>query len=147
MNRMRTIRFASLAATLGLALALPVLADEAEPLHTAADLSRLDGAGIYTQVCQGCHMADGKGARQVGYYPGFVDNPTLVSPQYVALTVMQGRKNMPAFGRGEKYANDMRNVGLTDKQIAEVTNYLRTNFGNHYQDNLSASDVAALRGD
>ncbi|WP_206733717.1 c-type cytochrome [Pseudoxanthomonas composti] len=147
MNRMRTIRFASLAATLGLALALPVLADEAEPLHTAADLSRLDGAGIYTQVCQGCHMADGKGARQVGYYPGFVDNPTLVSPQYVALTVMQGRKNMPAFGRGEKYANDMRNVGLTDKQIAEVTNYLRTHFGNHYQDNLSASDVAALRGD
>ncbi|RXR06672.1 c-type cytochrome [Pseudoxanthomonas composti] len=144
---MRTIRFASLAATLGLALALPVLADEAEPLHTAADLSRLDGAGIYTQVCQGCHMADGKGARQVGYYPGFVDNPTLVSPQYVALTVMQGRKNMPAFGRGEKYANDMRNVGLTDKQIAEVTNYLRTHFGNHYQDNLSASDVAALRGD
>jgi len=147
MNRMRMIRFASLAATLGLALALPVLADEAEPLHTAADLFRLDGAGIYTQVCQGCHMADGKGARQVGYYPGFVDNPTLVSPQYVALTVMQGRKNMPAFGRGEKYANDMRNVGLTDKQIAEVTNYLRTHFGNHYQDNLSASDVAALRGD
>jgi mono/diheme cytochrome c family protein len=147
MNRTRMIRFASLAATLGLSLAFPVLADEAEPLHTAADLSRLDGAGIYAQVCQGCHMADGKGAREVGYYPGFVDNATLVSPQYVALTVMHGRKNMPAFGRGEKYANDMRNVGLTDQQIAEVTNYLRTHFGNRYQDTLSASDVAALRGD
>jgi mono/diheme cytochrome c family protein len=141
------IRLASLAVGFGLSLALPVLADEAEPLHTAADFARLDGAGIYAQVCQGCHMADGKGAREVGYYPGFIDNATLVSPQYVALTVMQGRKNMPAFGRGEKYANDMRNVGLTDQQIAEVTNYLRTHFGNHYQDSLSASDVASLRGD
>ncbi|MET0289033.1 MAG: cytochrome c [Pseudoxanthomonas sp.] len=145
-------RFASLTLALGIALASPflaraVLADEAEPLHTASDFAKLDGQGIYTQVCQGCHMADGKGATQVGHYPGFADNPTLVSPQYVALTVMQGRKNMPAFGLGAKYANDMRNVGLSDRQIAEVTNYLRTHFGNHYDDTLSAADVAALRGD
>ncbi len=125
--------------------ATPVLADEAPAMLTRTEFAKADGATVYAQVCQGCHMADGKGAAQVGHYPGFTDNPTLVSPQYVALVVANGRRNMPAFGRGEKHAAAMRSVTLTDTQIAEVTNYLRSHFGNHYEDRISAADVAALK--
>ncbi|MCD7099873.1 cytochrome c [Stenotrophomonas sp. MMGLT7] len=126
-------------------LASPALADEAPVMLDSAQFAKADGATVYAQVCQGCHMADGRGAAQVGQYPGFADNPTLVSPQYVALVVANGRRNMPAFGRGEKYAAAMRSIALTDAQIAEVTNYLRSHFGNHYEDHITAADVAALK--
>lgn len=127
------------------ALAAPALADEAEITTNASDFARADGATVYRHVCQGCHMPDGKGAAQVGNYPGFADNPAIASPQYVAITVMQGRRNMPAFGLGAAHAAAMRSIALSDAQIAEVTNYLRSHFGNHYPDSLSAADVAALR--
>jgi len=34
---------------------------------------------------------------------------------------------------------------LSDTQIAEVVNFVRTNFGNHYADRLTAEDVARIR--
>jgi Cytochrome c, mono- and diheme variants len=132
----------SLAFLLGL-LAGPLQADEA--LFSPAEFARADGEAVYVHVCQGCHMADGKGAAEVGHYPGFVDNPTLVSPQYVALVVMNGRRNMPAFGLPPAQSAVLRGISLSDAQIAAVTNYLRSHFGNRYSDTLSAADVAALR--
>jgi mono/diheme cytochrome c family protein len=34
---------------------------------------------------------------------------------------------------------------LNDQQIADVVNYVRTNFGNRYKDKVSAADVKAQR--
>ena len=34
---------------------------------------------------------------------------------------------------------------LDDAQIAEVVNYVRSHFGNHYQDQVTAEQVAAQR--
>jgi mono/diheme cytochrome c family protein len=33
---------------------------------------------------------------------------------------------------------------LSDAQIAEVINYVRTHFGNHYTDTITAEQVAAM---
>lgn len=120
-------------------------ADEAFAMQPAGQFAKADGATVYTHVCQSCHMADGKGARQAGYYPPFADNPTLASPQYVALTILQGRKNMPAFAAEPAQMAAQRGIVLSDAQVADVTNYLRTHFGNHYEDRISAGDVAELR--
>ena len=34
---------------------------------------------------------------------------------------------------------------LNDSQIANVVNYVRTHFGNHYMDMVKSTDVAKLR--
>ena len=34
---------------------------------------------------------------------------------------------------------------MSDEQVADVVNYVRTHFGNSYADALSAGDVAAAR--
>ncbi len=34
---------------------------------------------------------------------------------------------------------------LTDAQVAEVVNYVRTHFDNHYTDALTADDIKKLR--
>ncbi len=34
---------------------------------------------------------------------------------------------------------------LSDAQIAEIVNYIRSHFGNHYRERLTAAEVAALQ--
>ncbi len=53
---------------------------------------------------------------------------------YPIFLVVNGRRGMPAFG-------DM----MTDGQVAAVVNYLRTHFGNNYQDAVTTRDVQDAR--
>jgi mono/diheme cytochrome c family protein len=107
-------------------------------------LNAMDGRQIYEHICQGCHMADGGGAVGAGHYPALAKDPTLVSRQHVALTILMGRRNMPAFGAKHAVAFGGPPVTLTEAQIAAVINYVRTNFGNHYTDSITAAEVIAL---
>jgi mono/diheme cytochrome c family protein len=62
----------------------------------------------------------------------------------MALTILMGRRNMPAFGAKHAPAFLGPPVTLTEAQIAAVINYVRTNFGNHYKDSITAAEVVAL---
>ncbi|GBQ67526.1 cytochrome c precursor [Ameyamaea chiangmaiensis NBRC 103196] len=93
------------------------------------------GADVYRHVCQGCHMPDGKGAEGAGArFPAFAGNPKLADSGYPVYVVLNGFGGMPWF-----------NGRLTDEQIANVVNYIRTSFGNHYTDLIKASDVAGQK--
>jgi mono/diheme cytochrome c family protein len=93
-----------------------------------------DGATLYRAICQGCHMPDARGAQGAGMYPALAANPKLASPSYPVLTVLNGRRGMPSLA-----------VYLSDEQVAEVVNFVRTHFDNHYADAVAAGDVAKLR--
>lgn len=124
--------------SLGLA-AWPALAESASTLDT------VDGEQIYQLVCQGCHMPDGEGAEAAGRYPAFAGNPAMASAHYMALTILNGRRNMPSFTEiGSDDQLFWNRLELTDEQVANVVNYIRSHFGNEYADKLSASDVAAM---
>jgi len=92
------------------------------------------GEAVYSGVCQGCHMADAKGATGAGAYPALASNPKLASAGYVLTMVMNGHRGMPPF-RGH----------FTNTQIADVVNYVRTHFGNKYRDQVKPADVETLR--
>ena len=132
----RLLAFALLVAT-------PALAAE-PPLPDEGNLGTVDGARVYAQICQGCHMADGRGASGGGAYPSFVDNPRLASAAYMAAVILHGRRNMPAFAPEKAPAPYFEPAMLTDAQVAAVVNHIRTNFGNDYPDPITAADVAAL---
>jgi mono/diheme cytochrome c family protein len=111
---------------------------DAEPVNLA------NGQEIYEHICQSCHMADGGGAVGAGRYPALAKNRNLASRQFMALTLLMGRRNMPAFGAKHALAFIGQPAVLTDVQIAAVINYVRTHFGNHYTDAITAAEVAAL---
>jgi mono/diheme cytochrome c family protein len=92
------------------------------------------GAEVYDTICAGCHMPQGKGAVGGGAYPALAANKNLASATYLVYTVINGRKAMPPFGNA-----------LDDTQIAQVTNYIRSQFGNAYTDSITAADVKAAR--
>lgn len=97
--------------------------------------TQLSGELLYQAVCQGCHMPQGQGTtRGAGIYPPLANNPRLAAGAYPVLVVMNGLHGMPAFsGR------------MNDQQIAEIANYVRTNFGNRFTDEIKPEDVKAIR--
>jgi mono/diheme cytochrome c family protein len=129
-----------------LAMALAAAAAHADDstFTSKAGLNSDSGEYIYSQICQGCHMPQAQGAVGAGHYPKLAGDPALTSWQYVALTVLAGRNGMPAFGLPADQVMETRTVHLSDVQIADVVNYVRSHFGNHYQANVTASQVAAL---
>ena len=115
-------------------------ADEPPPLSPAGtffapgQFVHRDGATLYRAVCQGCHMPDARGAQGAGMYPALAGNAKLASAAYPVLTVLNGRHAMPPLG-----------VYLSDAQVAEVVNFVRTHFDNHYADAVTPNDVSKLR--
>jgi mono/diheme cytochrome c family protein len=112
-------------------------------LAPAAAGSEVNGADIYAHICQGCHMPQGQGAVGAGHYPKLAGDPALVSWQFVALTVLNGKNGMPPFGLpADRFV--LGGVHLSDAQVAAVVNYVRTRFGNKSKANATAAQVAAL---
>jgi mono/diheme cytochrome c family protein len=79
-------------------------------------------------------MADGKGAAGAGRYPALANNPKLEASGYPVTMVLRGLNGMPSIG-----------TMLSDEQVAQVVNYVRTHFGNNYTDAVKPEDVKALR--
>lgn len=101
---------------------------------SGAKFSEPDGATLYKRVCASCHMADAKGADGAGFYPALAKNPKLEAGGYPAYVVVKGMNGMPAIGEM-----------MTDQQVADVVNYVRTHFGNKYRDVVTAADVKSVR--
>lgn len=130
----------------GLTMALINTAAQADTagIFDPATLSTNDGRQIFEQICQGCHMQGGQGAVGAGHFPALARNRTLASRQYMALTILMGRRNMPAFGAKHAIGFGGPPAALSEEQIAAVINYVRTHFGNRYKDSITAAEVAAL---
>jgi mono/diheme cytochrome c family protein len=139
--------WAAFACCLGLTSAVlveaPTFANTAGILN-AAPFNTTDGEQIYEHICRGCHMPDAGGAIGAGHYPALAKDPTLVSRQYMALTILMGRRNMPAFGARHAIGFGGPAAVLNEAQIAAVINYVRSHFGNHYKDRITAEEVKAL---
>ena len=113
-------------------------------IFNPAALGTNDGRQIFQKICQGCHMPDAQGAVGAGHYPALAKNPALASRQYVAQTLLMGRRNMPAFGAKYAIGFGAPPATLTEEQMAAVINYVRTHFGNKYTDVVTAEEIKAL---
>jgi mono/diheme cytochrome c family protein len=79
-------------------------------------------------------MPDAKGAAGAGAYPALAKDGNLETAAYPVSIVLKGQKAMPFFA-----------MQLNDQQIADVVNYVRTHFGNHYKSDMTAADVQSSR--
>jgi mono/diheme cytochrome c family protein len=143
MKRLRIITIGVAAFMAALLGAITATADDSA-FTSGAGIGSVGGAEIYTHICQGCHMPQAQGAVGAGHYPKLAGDKALVSAQYMALTVLNGKNGMPPFGLPADQVMETRTVHLSDRQIAEVVNYVRSNFGNHFKEKISERDVAAL---
>jgi mono/diheme cytochrome c family protein len=138
-TRARTFAVAvTLVAALQCLIMPPASAQNAGPvastLSTGFMFTEASGEALYANVCQACHMPDGKGATGAGIYPALAGDKTLEAAGHAIDVVVKGRHAMPPVG-----------MMLTDDQVASVINYVRTHFDNHYRDAVTPADVKAMR--
>jgi mono/diheme cytochrome c family protein len=101
---------------------------------TGFSFSEKTGEQLFSGVCRGCHMTDGKGAVGAGTYPSLAGNRNLEASGYPIYIIVNGRRGMPPLGSM-----------MSNEQVAAVVNYLRTHFGNNYRDEVVADDVKVMR--
>lgn len=114
--------------------ASPVTGDAASSTTPASGFAQPTGELTYRNVCAACHMPGGVGAQGAGFYPALARNERLESNAYPVMVVVKGLNGMPPLGET-----------MSDQQVADVVNYVRTHFGNRYKDAVKADDVKAMR--
>ena len=98
------------------------------------NFSETTGEELFANICQGCHMPDAGGATGAGAYPSLAADRNLKARGYPVYLVLRGRRAMPPFGEM-----------MSDAQVVAVVNYLRTHFGNNYDDAVTANEVRDAR--
>ncbi|MGK9064521.1 c-type cytochrome [Stutzerimonas chloritidismutans] len=111
----------------------PAHAAPAPMLSKGDTFDEQSGEALFHGICQGCHMDGGQGAMGAGAYPALKANPRVAAAAYPIYMVVNGQGGMPGF---KDY--------LSDQQIAEVVNYVRSHFGNQYADVVDADDVRKI---
>jgi len=119
-------------------VATPALADEASSAGAAMsrgwEFTEQGGAELFGNVCAACHQLDAKGAVGAAAYPPLAGDKKLVSADFMLTVLFTGLRGMPPLGRM-----------MSDEQVADVVNYVRTHFGNSYAGAISAAQVSAAR--
>ncbi len=103
------------------------------------DTRREAGAALYLENCQSCHGENGVGKPGVG--GRLADNAALTDgpPLNVIDVMLQGIEARGAWGVMPAFTK------LTDEQVADIANYVRTSWGNSAGTLATAQDAANLR--
>jgi|SRR4030088_3236603 mono/diheme cytochrome c family protein len=126
---------AAVLAWVTLASAAMAAENAAKPsVSTGFSFTETTGEELFASACQGCHMPTADGAVGAGSYPALAKDGKLEAKGYPLYIVVRGQRAMPPLG-----------VLMSDDQVAAVVNYVRTHFGNQYEDAVSAEEVKAVR--
>lgn len=117
-----------------LALATPAMAQDANLFASSSKLTQTSGKAIYDAICVACHQKAGEGASGAGAYPALAKNDNLAAADYPIHVILHGQKGMPP----------LKGV-LDDAQIAEVVNYIRSEFNGFNDEPATADQVAGAR--
>lgn len=114
----------------------------ATPLKTTkASLPRIEaGRLVYEDNCASCHQSNGKGTASTVPALAGNDSVTATEPYNVIMAILEGFKPQGTWGAMASFANT-----LNDDQISDVTNYLRTAWGNNAPANATPWSVGNWR--
>ena len=98
------------------------------------------GAQAYLNHCASCHQLDGKGIPN--QIPALAGNGLVASggPQSVIRVVVGGVEAQGTYGPMSAVGN-----GMTDQEVADATNYVRSAWSNNAPANVGPGEVATIR--
>ena len=88
------------------------------------------GQELYNIYCISCHQGDGKGAK--GRFPTLVGTDWVIGDKKRLINVLLNGLEGEIIVNGETWNGYMpQHIFLSDEQITDVLNYIRTSFGNN----------------
>ncbi|HXP27842.1 MAG TPA: cytochrome c [Steroidobacteraceae bacterium] len=102
------------------------------------------GAMIYLNNCAACHRPDGIGYEQV--FPRLAGNPVVqaANPRSLISIVLDGSQTPRTAGTPAQFNMPRFAWRLSDKDVADVVNFIRTSWGNSASP-ASSADVTKIR--
>jgi nitrite reductase (NO-forming) len=128
-------------ATMGLGLAF-ALASFQPAYDLKASMQR--GKSIYETYCLSCHMPEGEGLE--GVYSPLAKSKNLANKTWLIKVIIQGLRG-PTKVNGVDYDGEMAGTPLTDKQAADLANYIRNSWSNKYPAILPSEVQPALKAE
>jgi len=118
--------------------------DATEHLALKSGDASKPGARIYLDNCAACHRPDGVGYEQV--FPRLAGNPVVQAgnPQSVVSIVLDGSQTPRTARTPAQFTMPRFAWRLSDKDVADVVNFVRTSWGNRAS-LVSPADVAKSR--
>lgn len=101
------------------------------------------GKGIYIDFCITCHLADGTGI--AGTFPPLDGSDWLNEKRLETIHAVKFGLQGPIEVNGEKYDMAMAPQGLTDKEVADVLNYVMNSWSNSSKKPVTPEEVAEVK--
>lgn len=100
------------------------------------------GKEIYNDFCVTCHLSNGKGIP--GNFPPLDGSNWLTEKRTESIHAVKYGLRGPIEVNGEKYNSVMVPLGLTDREVADVMNYINNSWSNSIKEPVTEEEVAAL---
>ena len=104
------------------------------------DTNYLVGTQLYIDNCSGCHLSSGRGI--AGVIPPLAGNPVVIAaqPNNIIKVMVRGIQRRDGYIAMPSFATK-----LSDQEILEIANYVRSNWGNGARPNASKALVENIR--
>lgn len=112
-----------------------------QPTPLKASMQR--GSEIYEEFCMQCHLPDGKGT--AGVIPPLAGSDWLKNKRKESIHAVKYGQSGPIVVNGKKYNGSMAPMGLTDKEVADVMNYIINSWGNTSSKMVTEEEVKLIK--
>lgn len=101
-----------------------------------------DGEAIYQDFCVQCHMSEGQGVPNA--FPPLAKSDFLKNNMEQSLKGVKYGMRGPIKVNGKSYDGVMVAQGLDDEEVADVMNYVLSNWGNKLEAQITTAQIAEL---
>ncbi len=101
------------------------------------------GFVVYSDFCVTCHLPNGKGVAKV--FPPLAESDYLMNNRSLSIRAIKYGQNGEIIVNGETYNTAMAPLGLSDKEIADVMNYITNSWGNKNDTMITPEEVSKIK--
>ncbi len=101
------------------------------------------GKEVYTEFCAVCHQETGLGVNNT--FPPLAQSDYLENNKESSIRAIKYGLNGEITVNGKKYVGAMAQLGLTNKEIADVMNYISNSWGNKSNEIVTEDVVVAVK--
>ena len=101
------------------------------------------GSVIYKDFCVVCHQTSGEGVENA--FPPLAKSDYLMNKRKESIKAIKFGQTGEITVNGKKYNNAMASLGLYDKEVADVMNYITNSWGNKNDKMITVEEVTQLK--
>lgn len=116
---------------------------ETKKEQTPLEESMERGGLVYTDFCMQCHLGNGKGVP--GNFPPLAGSNWLKDKRTESIQAVKYGQKGEIVVNGVTYDGIMVPMGLSDKEVADVMNYVMNSWGNTQDTMVTEAEVAKIK--